>query len=98
MREICWDFDGEKVCIADYSDENKPQVKLEQIEKKLEKERKKQKRKEEKMVIISVHVTPKMLEVMDNLVKQGYYANRSELIRAAISEFLTRWYGHAPED
>ena len=45
----------------------------------------------EKMVIISVHVPPRMLEMLDRLVEAGYYANRSEAIRAALSEFLAKW-------
>ena len=45
----------------------------------------------EKMVIISVHVPPRMLEMIDRLVDAGYYANRSEAIRAALSEFLAKW-------
>ena len=45
----------------------------------------------EKMIIISVHVPPRMLEMLDRLVEAGYYANRSEAIRAALSEFLAKW-------
>jgi len=45
----------------------------------------------EKMQIISVHLPPKMIEMIDRLVHAGYFSNRSEFIRAAISEFLNKW-------
>ena len=45
----------------------------------------------EKLRIISVHLPPKMLEMIDRLVHAGYFSNRSEFIRAALSEFLNKW-------
>jgi len=44
----------------------------------------------EKMQIISVHLPPKMIEMMDAIVAAGLYSNRSELIRAALSEFIQK--------
>ena len=38
----------------------------------------------EKMVIVSLHVTPKQLQLLDRLVMLGLYANRSDAIRAGI--------------
>ena len=46
----------------------------------------------EKMQIISVHLPPKMIEMIDRIVSTGFFSNRSEFIRAALSEFLNKWY------
>ena len=41
-----------------------------------------------KMVIISTHVTPQQLQMLDKLVELGLYPNRSEAIRMAISKLI----------
>ena len=46
------------------------------------------KRKEDKMILISVHVPQKTLERLDELVRDGVFANRSEAIRHALRELL----------
>jgi len=43
-----------------------------------------------KMKIISVQIPQGLLKGMDQLVKQGAYPNRSEVIRAAIRELLKK--------
>jgi hypothetical protein len=44
----------------------------------------------ERMVLISFHLQPKCLKAMDELVATGRYANRSEVVRAAIRQMLER--------
>jgi antitoxin ParD1/3/4 len=44
--------------------------------------------KREKMVLISFHLPPYYVDVLDNLVKKGVYPNRSEAIRDAIRQLL----------
>ncbi|AJC71083.1 MAG: type II toxin-antitoxin system ParD family antitoxin [Thermococcus sp.] len=43
-----------------------------------------------KMRIISVQVPQSYVNAMDQLVKRGLYPNRSEVIRAALREFLKK--------
>ena len=43
---------------------------------------------QEKMVLLSVHIPKKMLEELDELVKQGMFPSRSEAIRAAVWELI----------
>ncbi len=43
-----------------------------------------------KMRIISVQVPQSYVNAMDQLVKRGVYPNRSEVIRAALREFLKK--------
>ncbi len=43
-----------------------------------------------KMKIISVQLPQGLIKAMDQLVKQGIYPNRSEIIRTAIRELLKR--------
>ncbi|WP_457751816.1 ribbon-helix-helix domain-containing protein [Thermococcus sp.] len=43
-----------------------------------------------KMKIISVQLPPGLIKAMDQLVKQGVYPNRSEIIRTAIRELLKK--------
>ncbi|MEM4438639.1 MAG: ribbon-helix-helix domain-containing protein [Pyrobaculum sp.] len=50
-------------------------------------------KKREKMVLISFHVPPSQLRQIDELVRAGLYANRSDVVRAAIRELLLR-YAH----
>jgi len=42
------------------------------------------------LVIVTFYVPKYMLEEMDQLVKQGRFANRSELIRFAIQELIMK--------
>ncbi len=42
------------------------------------------KEKREKMVLISLHIPKPLLDIIDNLVRQGIYPSRSEAIRDAI--------------
>jgi hypothetical protein len=44
----------------------------------------------EKMPIISLHLPPSWLRAIDELVRSGRYANRSEVVRVAISQMLER--------
>ena len=44
--------------------------------------------KREKMVLISVHIPPAALEILDNMVQKGLYPSRSEAIRDAIRLLL----------
>ncbi len=43
-----------------------------------------------KMRIISVQMPQNLINAMDQLVKRGIYPNRSEIIRAALRDFLKR--------
>ncbi len=43
-----------------------------------------------KMRIISVQVPQSYVNAMDQLVRRGLYPNRSEVIRAALREFLKK--------
>ncbi|MGC9051876.1 ribbon-helix-helix domain-containing protein [Pyrobaculum sp.] len=45
----------------------------------------------EAMTIISVHIPSEWLRAMDELVRSGRYANRSEIVRTAIRQMLYRW-------
>ena len=38
--------------------------------------------------LITVHIPEKFLEALDELVAEGRYPNRSEIIRIAIRDFL----------
>ena len=40
------------------------------------------------MKLITVHIPEKFLEALDELVAEGRYPNRSEIIRIAIRDFL----------
>ncbi|MBW3019580.1 ribbon-helix-helix domain-containing protein [Candidatus Woesearchaeota archaeon] len=42
------------------------------------------------MEAIPAKLTPKMLEEIDEIIHDGWYANRSELIRDAIREMVKR--------
>lgn len=39
---------------------------------------------------ISAKITPRLIEEMDELIREGWYANRSELIRDAVRETIRR--------
>ncbi|WP_456365801.1 ribbon-helix-helix domain-containing protein [Thermococcus sp.] len=43
-----------------------------------------------RMRIISVQMPQNLINAMDQLVKRGIYPNRSEIIRAALRDFLKR--------
>ncbi|WP_167827678.1 ribbon-helix-helix domain-containing protein [Pyrobaculum islandicum] len=45
----------------------------------------------EKMILISFHVPQSYVEILDELVKMGFYPSRSEAIRAALRELLNRY-------
>jgi Predicted transcriptional regulators containing the CopG/Arc/MetJ DNA-binding domain len=45
----------------------------------------------EKMVLISFHVPRSNVEVIDELVRLGLYPSRSEAIRAALRELLSKY-------
>jgi antitoxin ParD1/3/4 len=45
----------------------------------------------EKMVLISFHVPRSYVEVIDELVRLGLYPSRSEAIRAALRELLSKY-------
>lgn len=42
------------------------------------------------MDAIPAKLTPKLIEEMDELIREGWYANRSELIRDAVREAIRR--------
>lgn len=42
------------------------------------------------MESIPAKITPKLVEEMDNIIDEGWYANRSELIRDAIREMIRK--------
>jgi len=42
------------------------------------------------MEAIPTKITPKLVQEMDDIIKEGWYANRSELIRDAIREMIRR--------
>jgi Arc/MetJ-type ribon-helix-helix transcriptional regulator len=44
----------------------------------------------ERMVLISVHIPKRMLEELDEIVRQGVFPSRSEAIRIAIRDLLYR--------
>ncbi len=39
---------------------------------------------------IPAKITPRLVEEMDEVIKEGWYANRSELIRDAIRELIRK--------
>jgi Arc/MetJ-type ribon-helix-helix transcriptional regulator len=53
------------------------------------------KEKREKMILISVHIPSALLQIVDNLVRQGVYPSRSEAIRDAIRQLLERYFHEA---
>ena len=42
------------------------------------------------MEAVPTKITPRLLEEIDIIVKEGWYANRSELIRDAVREMVKR--------
>ncbi len=42
------------------------------------------------MKAIPAKLTPRLLEEIDEIIKEGWYANRSELIRDAIREMIQK--------
>ena len=42
------------------------------------------------MEAIPAKITPRLINEMDEIIKEGWYANRSELIRDAIRETVKR--------
>jgi Arc/MetJ-type ribon-helix-helix transcriptional regulator len=42
------------------------------------------------MDAIPAKLTPRLIEEMDELIREGWYANRSELIRDAVRETIRR--------
>lgn len=48
-------------------------------------------RQKEKMVLISFHVPQSYVDSLDELVRMGIYPTRSEAIRAALRELLSRY-------
>ena len=42
------------------------------------------------MEAIPAKLTPRIIEAMDDIVQEGWYANRSELIRDAVREKIRR--------
>jgi len=42
------------------------------------------------MDTVPAKLTPRLVEEMDELVREGWYANRSELIRDAVREAIRR--------
>jgi len=50
-----------------------------------------------KMVLISVHIPKRILDTVDDLVRQGILPNRSEAIRMAIIMMLERTMFKNPE-
>jgi Arc/MetJ-type ribon-helix-helix transcriptional regulator len=47
----------------------------------------------EKMVTVCVHLPKRVVEELDELVKEGEFPSRSEAIREAVKEFLEEEYG-----
>ena len=45
---------------------------------------------QEKMVLLSVHLTKQLLEELDRLVAEGVFPSRSEAIRTAVWELVRR--------
>ncbi len=45
----------------------------------------------ERMALISFHLPPELLRAVEELVKEGRYPNRSEVVRTAIRQMLDRW-------
>jgi antitoxin ParD1/3/4 len=54
------------------------------------------KEKRDKMVLISVHIPKPLLDVIDGLVRNGVYPNRSEAIRDAIRLLLMHFRDNHP--
>jgi len=50
-----------------------------------------EKKEKEKMVLISFHVPQAYVEMLDELVKSGVFPNRSEAVRAALRELLSKY-------
>ncbi len=48
-------------------------------------------REKEKMILVSFHVPRSYVETLDDLVKMGLYPSRSEAIRAALRELLSKY-------
>lgn len=42
------------------------------------------------MEAIPTKITPKLLQEVDDIIKEGWYANRSELIRDALRDMIRR--------
>ncbi|MBI4399578.1 ribbon-helix-helix protein, CopG family [Candidatus Micrarchaeota archaeon] len=42
------------------------------------------------METVPAKITPRLLEAIDELIKEGWFANRSELIREAIRELVRK--------
>ena len=42
------------------------------------------------MQTVTAKITPKLIDELDVLIKEGWYANRSEAIRAAIRELIDK--------
>ncbi|MFZ8808039.1 MAG: ribbon-helix-helix domain-containing protein [Pyrobaculum sp.] len=47
------------------------------------------------MILISVHIPSALLQIVDDLVRQGVYPSRSEAIRDAIRQLLERYFYEA---
>jgi Arc/MetJ-type ribon-helix-helix transcriptional regulator len=45
----------------------------------------------ERMAVISFHLPPELLKIMDRLVEEGRYPSRSEVVRTAIRQMLDKW-------
>jgi Arc/MetJ-type ribon-helix-helix transcriptional regulator len=45
----------------------------------------------ERMAVVSFHLPPELLRIMDRLVEEGRYPSRSEIIRTAIRQMLDKW-------
>jgi Arc/MetJ-type ribon-helix-helix transcriptional regulator len=41
---------------------------------------------------VMISVSPKILDIIDNLVKEGDYTNRSQFINEALLSHLRTWY------
>ncbi|WP_405048192.1 ribbon-helix-helix domain-containing protein [Pyrobaculum sp.] len=48
-------------------------------------------REKEKMILVSFHVPRSYVETLDDLVRMGLYPSRSEAIRAALRELLSKY-------
>ncbi len=49
------------------------------------------------MEAIPAKITPKLIQEMDYIIEEGWYANRSELIRDAVREIVRKMKAHRLE-
>lgn len=95
MIEACKKLsDGTEVCFPVNVEEQRDTTHQVNMEVQSDMQRdttRKQKKQREKMVLISLHIPPNVLQIIDDLVRRGIYQTRSEFIRHAIASFIAHY-------